>query len=466
VGPAPPASARVTLPQGAGIVSELHSQALLDAKNLPAGSFSDPVLFNNIIWQNRACYLDGQLTLFGTNGCESPGLPSAGFIDLEVLGGGPYTRVTNNLCTATGPNCPAPANSASAGNPGFDTPIETTFSALAFGGDPTFVTVIMRSKPSDAQGDYHITGGPAVDAGAASAFSVAAPCDDFDGDGRPFGTAWDIGADEQPGSIAGCPAIPVQLYFSTGGGTLVPGVAAPYDNADIYSWNAFSFARVFDASAVGLAGGADIDALLVVDSDTFYMSFSTNGGTTVPSPVGTAQDEDIVKYDAGTWSLYFDGSDAGVDLDDSNDEDVDAFEILNGGVIVSTVGDPDVPGISAPPEQAEDLLKCAGSFGPTTTCTWSFYFDGSDVGLTTPPGGENVDGASVDGGDLYLTTTGGFTANGSFSGDNNDVFKCNSVGPGAATTCSGFFLFFDASANGISDNIDAIDRPGARKATE
>ena len=107
--PNPPIG-RTTLPQGAGIVSELHSQALLDARGLPAGSFSDPVMFNNIIWQNEACYLDGELQLEGTNGCEAPGLPSAGFIDLEVGGGGTYTKVTRNLCTATGPNCPAPGN--------------------------------------------------------------------------------------------------------------------------------------------------------------------------------------------------------------------------------------------------------------------------------------------------------------------------------------------------------------------
>ena len=74
--PNPPIG-RTTLPQGAGIVSELHSQALLDARGLPAGSFSDPVLFNNIIWENQACYLDGELQLEGTNGCEAPG-PAVG----------------------------------------------------------------------------------------------------------------------------------------------------------------------------------------------------------------------------------------------------------------------------------------------------------------------------------------------------------------------------------------------------
>ena len=184
-----PPIGRTTLPQGAGIVSELHSQALLDAKGLPAGSFSDPALFNNIIWENQACHLDGELQLEGTNGCEAPGLPSDGFIDLEVSGGGSYTKVTKNLCTATGSNCPAPGNIT--GAPAFVFPIQTTFSALAFGGDPNFVTVIMRSKPSDPQGDYHVAAGsPAVNAGTGSAFSVPAPCDDFDGDGRPNGAVF------------------------------------------------------------------------------------------------------------------------------------------------------------------------------------------------------------------------------------------------------------------------------------
>ena len=52
------------------------------------------------------------------------------------------------------------------------------------------------------------------------------------------------------------------LYFSTigdGDSNPVNGVAAPYDDADIYAWDGVSCSRVFDASAHGLPGVADID---------------------------------------------------------------------------------------------------------------------------------------------------------------------------------------------------------------
>lgn len=247
------------------------------------------------------------------------------------------------------------------------------------------------------------------------------------------------------------------LYFSTVNNSTIPGVSAPYDDADIYAWTGSGYRRVFDGSAAGLPGNADIDALLVVDSDTFYMSFTNNGGVTVPT-VGLVQDEDIVRYDAGVWSLYFDGSAVG--LGDSNNEDVDAFEILtDGSLLISTVGGvnplPDLPGV----QQDEDLLRCVpGGGSPVTSCAWSLYFDGSDVGLANAAS-EDVIGAAVNGnGDIYLTTLGNFAVT-ALSGEGRDVFVCNAPTSGDATACSSFSLFFDGSAAALNDVIDAIDLP-------
>ena len=47
------------------------------------------------------------------------------------------------------------------------------------------------------------------------------------------------------------------VYFSTVGNTNPPGVGGTADDADIYSWNGTSFARVWDATANGLAGGSE-----------------------------------------------------------------------------------------------------------------------------------------------------------------------------------------------------------------
>ena len=120
------------------------------------------------------------------------------------------------------------------------------------------------------------------------------------------------------------------LYFSTKGSSsmTIPGVAAPYHKADIYSWSNGAFARVFDANAAGLASNADIDGLAFIDNDTFYASFSRNdsyGGTSLPGGV-VALDEDVAKYDQGSWTLYFEGVAEGFDA--SNDgQDINALDV-------------------------------------------------------------------------------------------------------------------------------------------
>ena len=89
----------------------------------------------------------------------------------------------------------------------------------------------------------------------------------------------------------------------------MPGVADPYDDADIYTHyldgTSSSRGRCEERGRRLLPDNADIDALYCVDDDTFYVSFNLNGGTVVDGL--TVQDEDVVLYDTGTWSLYFDG---------------------------------------------------------------------------------------------------------------------------------------------------------------
>jgi len=246
----------------------------------------------------------------------------------------------------------------------------------------------------------------------------------------------------------------VLLYFSTETNVAVPGVSGPYDDADIYSWDGSSFARVLDASAAGLPGNADVDAL-ALDGDVYYLSFRRNGGTSVPG-LGSVDDEDIVRYESGTWSLFFDGGAAG--LGDANAEDLDAFAILeNGDLLVSSVGNNRVPGVGRA-NRDEDLLRCQPNAVPVTACTWSVYFDGSDVGLNNSAD-EDVDGVALAGAAaIQLSTVGAFNVSG-LSGDDEDVFVCESPTTGAATACASFSLLFDGGASGLADDVDAIDRP-------
>ena len=247
-----------------------------------------------------------------------------------------------------------------------------------------------------------------------------------------------------------------QIYFSTLGAFAVPGVPGPYDDADIYSWDGVGFSRIFDASVMGLPNHADIDGLVVVDADTFYISFNRNRGVTVPG-IGIVQDEDIVLYDAGIWSLYFIGGDVG--LKDTNGEDVDAFEILpDGSILLSAVAgynpDPDLPNNL----RDEDVIRCVPDGGlPVTSCTWSIYLDGSDIGLNNG-GGEDVNGIAMNGNDLYLTTLGTFGVTG-LAGDGFDAFICNAFTSGTTSACGSFSMYFDGSVEGVTNQMDAIDLP-------
>ncbi|MCB0060890.1 MAG: hypothetical protein KDE19_02200, partial [Caldilineaceae bacterium] len=107
-------------------------------------------------------------------------------------------------------------------------------------------------------------------------------------------------------------------------------------------------------------------------------------------------------------------------------------------------------------------LRCVPNTGGTTetieSCTWNRYFEGSDVALTS--GSEDVDGAILNSdGNIYLTTTGNFNVTG-LSGTHSDVFVCNDPVTGSTTTCASFSMFFDGSANGITDDLDAISMLG------
>ncbi|MEP7135947.1 MAG: multicopper oxidase domain-containing protein [Chloroflexota bacterium] len=112
------------------------------------------------------------------------------------------------------------------------------------------------------------------------------------------------------------------LYFSTDNTAVPPSVSGGGDDADIYSWNGSTFVRVFDATALGWSGN-NVDGFVFIDATHFYLSYEPT--TTTVSGLGSVQDEDIVKYDAGVWSVYFDGTSLG--LGTSGNLDIDAFDI-------------------------------------------------------------------------------------------------------------------------------------------
>ncbi len=137
----------------------------------------------------------------------------------------------------------------------------------------------------------------------------------FDGSTRGLGSSGngDVDAIDVAGGV---------LYFSTLGNQSPSGIGGAADDADLYRWTGTAMSRFWDASANGLPAAADTDGAVVLDATHVYLSFSPTT-TTVPV-LGTVQDEDVVAFNAGTWSVYFNGTAHGLT---STNLDVDAFDL-------------------------------------------------------------------------------------------------------------------------------------------
>ncbi|MCA9971721.1 MAG: hypothetical protein KC425_15960 [Anaerolineales bacterium] len=174
-------------------------------------------------------------------------------------------------------------------------------------------------------------------------------------------------------------------------------------------------------------------------SDVIYVSSTTNGNAG-----GVAfNDEDIVRYDtgSGTWAMYFDGSDVGVT------GDVNGFALLGDGSLLLTFDNGiSVPGVGTV-DDSDVVRFYPTSTGATTAGTFAWYFDGSDVGLTTS--GEDIDAIEVLGdGRILISTTGSFSVSGA-SGTDEDLvaFTPSALG---ATTSGSWALYFDGSDVGLN----------------
>jgi hypothetical protein len=184
-------------------------------------------------------------------------------------------------------------------------------------------------------------------------------------------------------------------------------------------------------------------------NDILYVSSTTDG------IVGGASfaDEDILSLNrsTGAWSLYFDGSDVGIT------SDVDAFALMTDGtILVSLDTDGTVTGFGTVDDS--DILRFTStSLGSNTTGSFTWYFDGSDVGLTTTA--EDVDAISFSpDGKLILSTVGAFSVTGA-SGNDEDLiaFTASTLG---TTTTGTWSLYFDGSDVGLntttSEQINGI----------
>ncbi len=239
----------------------------------------------------------------------------------------------------------------------------------------------------------------------------------------------------------------LQYWLVVPNNTNLPGLSGVQDE-DIVLFDEATgrFTLMFDGSDVGLADFA-IDAIAQVSAREILMSFTTGIPTSLVSgaPADGVDAADIVRFTAtqlgantaGTFRMYFDGSDVGMRPGRMN---VDGLDLTsNGHLLLSVAG-----------ASGEDIVRFnPTSLGSTTAGTFSVHFDGSDVGLTTAGTiglGENedVDAIALRGTRLVLSTVGNFSV-GVFpfiqSGGPGDLveFAATSLGSTTAGTFSGFF---------------------------
>lgn len=187
-------------PAPAGLSTARNSYAM--QATLPAGAplYSDPLMFNNIFWDNRAGEWDGNF-VHGL-GLTGDTLPVYNW-DMGTSDGGYLFSPTSSIIqTRQGliwdaSNLPSNPNDPSV-DPLITELYDTSVTVLPWRTNPNFVGVLLTAVelPPTLMGDYHLqANSPAIDAGANSSAGVDAPSYDIDGDFRATGTI-DIGADE------------------------------------------------------------------------------------------------------------------------------------------------------------------------------------------------------------------------------------------------------------------------------
>jgi hypothetical protein len=251
--------------------------------------------------------------------------------------------------------------------------------------------------------------------------------------------------------------LPSYRYFSLLDAQTVGGVAAA--DEDILQFDGSTWGLFFDGSDVGTSA-VDLSAFSILDSDSLLMSFSTavtlNGIAVAPQDVVRFDATSLGNTTAGTFSMYFDGSDVGLTAAAGYIDSLD--RLSDGRLLISMSNSFSTGTLSA---NDSDIARFTPTtLGNSTSGTWALYFDGSDVGLSARTG-EDIDALDVaSNGTIYLSTMGDFAVSG-VSGFDEDVFVCVPTSLGTTTACTfSSTLYFDGSTWGLSVNdVDAFQLP-------
>jgi hypothetical protein len=183
-------------------------------------------------------------------------------------------------------------------------------------------------------------------------------------------------------------------------------------------------------------------------SPLFYLTFDQEGAFSLGSHPNVTR-ADIVAFDGTDFVMLFDGSDVG--LDGTN---VNAFHIVDADTILLAFADPVTLGALGTVDDSDIVQFDAVSTGENTAGSFSWYFDGSDVGLSS--NGEDIDGMSVlADGRILLTTQGNFYAD-NIVGRDEDllVFMPTTLGD---STSGSWGIYLDGSDIGLDNNSEDLD---------
>ncbi len=245
------------------------------------------------------------------------------------------------------------------------------------------------------------------------------------------------------------------LYLSFDRSSTVGGVSFRAEDIVYYDGLTDSWSLFFDGSDMGL--DKNLNAFTILHDGTVLMSFDASS-IDIPG-VGPVTSNDVVRFHPvttgantlGTFSLVFDGSDVEMA---STSENIDGLSVdSNGRLILSINSQLRTSSLNA---EDEDLFAFnAASFGAITIGTFEMFVEGSDIGLNN----EDINGTWVDdvNNDIYLSTEASFDV-GTVSGQDEDVFVFVPATLGDNT--SGSYqaaLYFDGSAYGLSNpRVDGL----------
>jgi len=190
-------------------------------------------------------------------------------------------------------------------------------------------------------------------------------------------------------------------------------------------------------------------------SASIVVSFGV--ATTLPNGL-TVEPWDLARYEpsTGIWDIYFRGGQVGL-----NGLAIAACEALpDGDLLFSFAAAGSIPGLVGGPSStsftSNDVLRFRPmSTGPVTAGTWSFYFDGSDVGLSSSGFAIRAIAVFPDGRLVFGTNTGGSIPGvGPVSG--NDLLEFAPVSLGEITSGS-LSLLLRGATIGLESSGERLD---------